>query len=77
MQSSLELACPPPGWAVSDWPTARPLPAEGSLDLWLLHVSDAGLRSVALDRSPWTRRNARGSRPSSTPPTATGTWPRT
>ncbi|MFD8293882.1 4'-phosphopantetheinyl transferase family protein [Streptomyces lavendulae] len=52
MQSSLELACPPPGWAVSDWPTARPLPDERSVDLWLLHVSDAGLRSVVLDRSP-------------------------
>ncbi|MFI6689428.1 4'-phosphopantetheinyl transferase family protein [Streptomyces sp. NPDC050485] len=52
MQSSLELACPPPGWAASAWPAARPRPAEGSLDLWLLHVPDAGLRSVVLDRSP-------------------------
>ncbi|ATZ22480.1 hypothetical protein SLAV_02845 [Streptomyces lavendulae subsp. lavendulae] len=77
MQSSLELACPPPGWAVSDWPTTRPPPDEGSLDLWLLHVSDAGLRSAVLTGPPWTRRNARGSRPSSTPPTATATWPRT
>ncbi|MFD8980544.1 4'-phosphopantetheinyl transferase family protein [Streptomyces sp. NPDC059564] len=52
MQSFPELACPPPGWAVSAWPAARPRPAEGSLDLWLLHVPDAGLRSVVLDRSP-------------------------
>ncbi|MCY0960404.1 4'-phosphopantetheinyl transferase family protein [Streptomyces sp. H27-H5] len=52
MQPSLELACPPPGWNAAPWPAARPRPAEGSLDLWLLHVPDAALRSVVLDRSP-------------------------
>ncbi len=52
MQSSLELTCPPPGWTPAPWPVARPGPGEASLDLWLLRVPDAGLRSVVLDRSP-------------------------
>ncbi|MCX5195596.1 4'-phosphopantetheinyl transferase superfamily protein [Streptomyces sp. NBC_00249] len=52
MQSPLELAGPPPGWTSSAWPAVRPRPADGSADLWLLQVPDAGPRSVALDRSP-------------------------
>ncbi|MDJ0460172.1 4'-phosphopantetheinyl transferase superfamily protein [Streptomyces sp. H27-C3] len=52
MHPSPELACPPPGWTAARWPAARPRPAEGSLDLWLLYVPDASLRSVALDHSP-------------------------
>ncbi len=49
--SHLELSCPPPGWPPALWPGPRSRPAEGSLDLWLLHVPDSGLRSVLLDRS--------------------------
>ncbi|MEV7545017.1 4'-phosphopantetheinyl transferase superfamily protein [Streptomyces sp. NPDC089915] len=52
MLSHLEPSCPPPGWAPAPWPGRMSRPAADSLDLWLFHVTDAGLRSVVLDRSP-------------------------
>ncbi|MCX5071079.1 4'-phosphopantetheinyl transferase superfamily protein [Streptomyces sp. NBC_00513] len=51
MQPSPEFTGPPPGWTSSAWPTARPRPAEGSADLWLLRVPAAGLPTADLDRS--------------------------
>ncbi|MEW1639624.1 4'-phosphopantetheinyl transferase superfamily protein [Streptomyces sp. NPDC093801] len=52
MLSHLEPSCPPPGWPPAPWPGPRSRPAGDSLDLWLFHVPDSGLRSVVLDRSP-------------------------
>ncbi|MCC2278052.1 4'-phosphopantetheinyl transferase superfamily protein [Streptomyces sp. ET3-23] len=55
MQLHLDPAAalrPEPSPAATPWPDAVAEPAEGALDLWLLHTPDAWLRSAVPDRSP-------------------------